>query len=114
MFVTVSIFSNFLMYIQFPSKKRLQTIFVVTNVVFFRKKSPIGLEVSLEENDQMRRSGFSGSAPTPAQVDVEGSDLDGFLLLTCELVDFLCVLFSFSEISDFSLNLVHPFLGRFC
>ena len=63
----------------------------------------------------MRRSGFSGSAPTPAPVDVEGSDLDGFLLLKCQLVDFLCFFFfSFSDFSDVSLNLVHPFLGRFC
>ena len=54
-FVTVSIFSIFLMYIQIPSKQRPdQTIFVLRNVVFF-PRWPGG--VGPEENDHslMRR-----------------------------------------------------------
>ena len=44
---------------------------------FFWKKSPLAREVSLEENDRMLQSRFSGSAPRPSQVDVGGSVLDG-------------------------------------
>ena len=44
---------------------------------FFWKKSLLAREVSLEENDRMLQSRFSGSAPRPSQVDVGGSVLDG-------------------------------------
>ena len=48
--------------------------------ILLLKKKPLAREVSLEENDRMLQSRFSGSAPRPSQVDVEGSVLDGFLL----------------------------------
>ena len=51
-------------------------------------------------------SGGSGP-PTPAQVDVEGSVLHGFLLLNVSWCIFSVFVYLFS--SGFSLNFVHPF-----
>ena len=54
--------------------------------------------------------------PRPAFVDVEGSNLDG--IFVNENVSWwifcICFFFLFPNFSDFSLNLVHPFLGSFC
>ena len=53
-----------------------QTIFSGRKSCSFFGKTPVGREVqeSLEENDRMLQSRCIGSAPTPAQVDVERSD----------------------------------------
>ena len=110
------------MYIQSPSPKKLglqrspnNFLSSLNLVVSSGKKNPIGPGgVGPEENDRMRRSGFSGSTPTPAFVDVEGSDLDGFLLLTCELVVFFCVFFfPFSEFFGFYPQSCPSFFGSF-
>ena len=81
---------------------------------FFWKKSPLAREVSLEENDRMLQSRFSGSAPRPSQVDVGGSVLDGLSKMSVGGFSLLRRLyfFYFYFFAD-SLNIVHPIFGAF-
>ena len=67
--------------------------------------------MSLEQNDRMLQSGFSGSAPRPAQVDVGGSVLDGIFASKMSVgADFQCLFFVFFQIFPSILSIL--FLGR--
>ena len=91
--------------VKFHPKKDFQPFFLITNLVVCLEKKSLTREVSLQENDQMRRSEFSGSDSETCTAWCWRVGIDGFLLLKCELVKTCQLVYLFLSI---------PFLGAFC
>ena len=79
-FVTVSIFSNFLMYIQIPSQQKGRTKQLLSSQISSSFPLAWRCRTRRKRPDAPLKADSQVPLPRPAPVDVEGSDLDGIFV----------------------------------